>query len=40
MRLIAILLFAVLLTGCATVRQSDLDAWVGVPVIALDTHSS
>ncbi|MDP3281492.1 MAG: hypothetical protein U1D41_16315 [Nitrosomonas sp.] len=39
MRLIAILLFAVLLTGCATVRQSDLDAWVGVPVIALDTHS-
>ena len=29
---------AALLSGCATVRQSDLDAWVGVPVQALDTH--
>ncbi len=38
MRLI-ILLITVLLTSCATVRQSDLDAWAGVPVIALDTHS-
>jgi hypothetical protein len=28
-----------LLAGCATVRQQDLDAWVGVPVEALDTHS-
>lgn len=30
-----------LLTGCAvkTVRQEDLNAWVGVPVEALDTHS-
>ena len=28
----------VLLAGCATVRQSDLDAWVGMPVEALDTH--
>lgn len=27
------------LTGCATVRQSDLDAWVGMPVEALDTQS-
>jgi hypothetical protein len=28
-------------SGCAnkTVRQQDLDAWVGVPVEALDTHS-
>lgn len=26
------------LAGCATVRQADLDAWVGVPVEALDTH--
>ncbi|MGJ7609026.1 hypothetical protein ACSFA7_32135 [Variovorax sp. LT1R20] len=26
------------ITGCATVRQQDLDAWVGVPVEALDTH--
>lgn len=25
--------------GCATVRQEDLDAWVGAPVEALDTHS-
>ncbi len=24
--------------GCATVRQQDLDAWVGVPVNALDIH--
>ena len=39
MRSITILLVAILLTGCATVRQSDLDAWVDVPVIALDTHS-
>ena len=29
---------AAVLSGCATVRQSDLDAWVGVPVQALDTH--
>lgn len=29
---------AVLLAGCATVRQSDLDAWVNMPVEALDTH--
>jgi hypothetical protein len=26
-------------TGCATVRQQDLDAWVGMPVEALETHS-
>lgn len=24
--------------GCATVRQQDLDAWVGAPVAALDVH--
>lgn len=29
----------VAIAGCATVRQQDLDAWVGVPVEALDTHS-
>lgn len=29
----------VLLTGCAHVHQSDVDAWSGVPVGALDTHS-
>jgi len=28
-----------LLTGCATVRQQDLDAWVGMPTEALETHS-
>lgn len=33
----AIILLA-LLAGCATVRQSDLDAWVGQPVAALETH--
>jgi hypothetical protein len=27
------------LAGCGTVRQPDLDAWVGMPVEALDTHS-
>ncbi|MET4575976.1 hypothetical protein [Ottowia thiooxydans] len=26
------------LVGCASVRQQDLDAWVGAPVEALDTH--
>lgn len=26
------------ISGCATVRQQDLDAWVGTPVEALDTH--
>lgn len=32
-------LAAITLTGCATVRQGDLDAWAGMPVEALDTHS-
>jgi hypothetical protein len=27
-----------LVAGCATVRQQDVDAWVGVPVEALDAH--
>lgn len=27
------------LSGCATVRQVDLDSWKGMPVEALDTHS-
>jgi hypothetical protein len=30
---------AVLVAGCATVNQADLDAWKGAPVEALDTHS-
>lgn len=42
MRILKILLtvgLAVVVVGCATVRQQDLDAWVGVPIEALDTHS-
>ena len=35
MAMVALVTF---LTGCV-VRQSDLDAWVGMPVEALDTHS-
>ncbi len=31
-------IISVAVAGCATVRQQDLDAWVGVPVEALDTH--
>ena len=27
-----------IIVGCATVRQPDLDAWVGVPAEALDSH--
>lgn len=42
MTLLRIALTAVLVAtvaSCATVRQQDLDAWVGMPVEALDTHS-
>lgn len=28
-----------LITGCATVRQQDINAWAGMPVEALETHS-
>ena len=38
----AIAALAMVLVGCVlgrTVRQEDLDAWVGMPVEALDTHS-
>ena len=38
MKKILISLVAVALSGCATVRQQDLDAWVGQPVVALETH--
>jgi hypothetical protein len=31
-------LVIVAVSGCATVRQEDLDAWVGKPVVALETH--
>ncbi len=30
---------ALALVSCATVRQQDLDAWVGMPIEALETHS-
>lgn len=30
---------ALLVMGCASVRQQDLDAWKNMPVEALDTHS-
>lgn len=33
------LIAAVVISACATVRQQDLDAWVGMPAEALDTHS-
>lgn len=33
-----LMILVVGLTGCA-VRQKDLDAWVGMPVEALETHS-
>ena len=32
-------LLTLILGACATVRQQDLDSWVGVPSEALDTHS-
>lgn len=38
-RLFTTIAVVIVITGCATVRQQDLDAWVGVPVEALDTHS-
>ena len=41
-RILLVLTVASVFSGCAvlpTVRQQDLDAWAGVPVEALDTHS-
>jgi len=35
-RLILAALIGVLVSGCGSVRQKDLDAWVGQPVEALD----
>ncbi|MYB35270.1 MAG: hypothetical protein F4X92_09175, partial [Gammaproteobacteria bacterium] len=42
-RIAAILAVSILLSGCLAtlgkgIRQSDLDAWRGVPVKALDVH--
>ena len=43
MKRLAIIMISFALSGClgagARVNQSDLDAWVGVPVKALDVHS-
>lgn len=33
------LVLCLVLTGCVGVRQQDLNAWVNMPVEALDTHS-
>ncbi len=40
-KMIYALLLLVAVAGCTTktVRQQDLNAWVGVPVEALDTHT-
>jgi len=38
MAMILVWLLAACATTVRTVRQQDLDAWVGVPVEALDTH--
>ncbi len=39
LKLTILLVVAFLMTACATVRKQDLDAWIGIPVEALDTHS-
>ena len=38
MAMVLVSLVAACTTTVPTVRQQDLDAWVGVPVEALDTH--
>ncbi len=35
---VAALTIACVVTGCATVRQEDLQAWEGQPVAALESH--
>lgn len=32
-------LLCIIFSGCATVRQQDLDTWIGMPIEALETHS-
>jgi len=39
LKLLLTLAISLAVISCATVRKQDLDAWVGVPVEALDTHS-
>ena len=38
-RTAALVVIATAISGCATVRQEDLQSWVGQPVEALDTHT-
>lgn len=38
-KIFVVSILVVFIGACATVRKEDLDAWVGVPVEALDTHS-
>lgn len=35
---LVVITLAILLAGCATVRQEDLDAWIGQPVVSLESH--
>ena len=37
-KIISSIALSFLLIGCMTVRQVDLDAWVGQPVVALEKH--
>ena len=37
-KVIAAITVSLMLVGCMTVRQVDLDAWVGQPVVALEKH--
>lgn len=37
-KLILATLTTILISSCATVKQADLDSWVGQPVAALETH--
>jgi hypothetical protein len=39
MNKLILILLALILVGCKTVRPVDIDAWKNVPVEALDTHS-
>ena len=39
LKVILLITLALTVAACATVRKQDLDAWVGIPVEALDTHS-
>ncbi len=38
-KILIVCLISFVMTGCKTVRLTDIDAWRDVPVEALDTHS-